>query len=485
MQLNEKQVEYLIKLYDELVRTKQSSEISAEEKIDSLITILSDQLFDKLAQFPIIADTRFDFGTGSEISFAEICGAAAKLALEFLPSASEEKLPVLASLATYTAVLAGYRNPMIPIMGNGPKAVILTLCHNSKKTLDKAAKSVLTQTYWNFEYILADNASTDNTREKILEIEKSDPRVKHIFYDTNKFPDVYVDLIPRILENKEYKYFAVCDHDDEFFPKFLELSVREAETDKVDVVFMGQEGTTRDKNAIPVKCSLSQFYEKEKIVVKKGSANEYQLFISHNFFAWYSVLYSTDAIRKSDVTFHEKTVRMHDVIYTIDVLINSNSYAVVNYIGHRHYADVVNSASKKADMRNLNAPKMFYSKYLEFLKAYYEDKNGLSQALLFNAFMIKSSEYIGYLNFSYYSMTKSELITALITFFDNYEFYIQRNTYFDNKPLDKIYLPFRDVLLSDKKNILSTADKDQKVRLNRIFDFFEKKGMTDNPLKVK
>jgi glycosyltransferase involved in cell wall biosynthesis len=42
---------------------------------------------------------------------------------------------------------------------------IITVCHNSEKTIRKTIESVLAQTYTHVEYIIIDNASTDRTME--------------------------------------------------------------------------------------------------------------------------------------------------------------------------------------------------------------------------------------------------------------------------------------------------------------------------------
>lgn len=48
---------------------------------------------------------------------------------------------------------------------------IITVCFNSEKTIERTIKSVLEQTYQDFEYILVDGASTDRTIEIIKQYE--------------------------------------------------------------------------------------------------------------------------------------------------------------------------------------------------------------------------------------------------------------------------------------------------------------------------
>ena len=46
-----------------------------------------------------------------------------------------------------------------------PKFTIITVVLNNKKTLERTIKSILNQSYKNFEYIIIDGASKDGTLE--------------------------------------------------------------------------------------------------------------------------------------------------------------------------------------------------------------------------------------------------------------------------------------------------------------------------------
>ncbi len=54
---------------------------------------------------------------------------------------------------------------------------IITATHNDGKYLKKAIKSVLTQTYPHFEFIIIDDASNDDTREILKEAARRDKRI--------------------------------------------------------------------------------------------------------------------------------------------------------------------------------------------------------------------------------------------------------------------------------------------------------------------
>jgi glycosyltransferase involved in cell wall biosynthesis len=70
-----------------------------------------------------------------------------------------------------------------------PEVTVLMSCYNAEDWLAEAIGSVLAQTYRNFEFILVNDGSTDNTLNLIQEYGKIDSRIKIITKDNSGLSD--------------------------------------------------------------------------------------------------------------------------------------------------------------------------------------------------------------------------------------------------------------------------------------------------------
>lgn len=70
-----------------------------------------------------------------------------------------------------------------------PEITVLMSCYNAEQWLAEAIDSVLTQTHQNFEFILVDDGSKDNTLNLLRKYEKLDHRIKVIAKANTGLPD--------------------------------------------------------------------------------------------------------------------------------------------------------------------------------------------------------------------------------------------------------------------------------------------------------
>ncbi len=119
-------------------------------------------------------------------------------------------------------------------MNVNPLFSVLIANYNNGKYLLEAINSVYSQTYTNWEIILVDDASTDNSREIYNELEK-DVRI-HIFYNDENMGCGYTKRRCAELANGELCGFL--DSDDMLLSNALELHVEtHQQHDNVSCVF--------------------------------------------------------------------------------------------------------------------------------------------------------------------------------------------------------------------------------------------------------
>jgi glycosyltransferase involved in cell wall biosynthesis len=109
-----------------------------------------------------------------------------------------------------------------------PKISVIIPTYNSEYSLGKAIKSVLNQTFKNFELIIIDNGSTDNTKKIVKQFKKNDIRIKYFWqHNSGGAANPKNNAIPLC----SGQYIAYLDHDDEWMSKKLaqQLALIESE----------------------------------------------------------------------------------------------------------------------------------------------------------------------------------------------------------------------------------------------------------------
>jgi glycosyltransferase involved in cell wall biosynthesis len=104
---------------------------------------------------------------------------------------------------------------------SNPKVSILIPTYNYAHYLDETIQSALNQTYTDFELLIVDNHSTDNT-EQLVEKYLGDPRVS---YHKNSKNLGVVGNFNRCLELANGEYIKLLCADDKFHPQLLEKYV--------------------------------------------------------------------------------------------------------------------------------------------------------------------------------------------------------------------------------------------------------------------
>lgn len=119
---------------------------------------------------------------------------------------------------------------------------IITPTYNRAHLIRKAINSILEQTYKNWEYVIIDDASTDNTEEIVRSF--ADPRINFIKCKKNRGNAVARNIG---VDAAKGEFIAFLDSDDEYFPNYLEEAYAKLiNSSKADFLWSGTRTYTID-----------------------------------------------------------------------------------------------------------------------------------------------------------------------------------------------------------------------------------------------
>ncbi|QSB49341.1 glycosyltransferase family 2 protein [Parageobacillus toebii] len=126
---------------------------------------------------------------------------------------------------------------------------IVTPTYNAERFIKSAIQSVQLQTYSNWEMIIVDDCSQDNTVEIIKNEAEKDKRIKLIQLSKNSGAAVARNTA---IQNARGKYIAFLDSDDLWYPEKLEKQVAFMQENDIAFSFtsyriINEDGTETDK----------------------------------------------------------------------------------------------------------------------------------------------------------------------------------------------------------------------------------------------
>lgn len=107
-------------------------------------------------------------------------------------------------------------------MMNNDLVSIITPTYNCARFIEETIRSVQAQTYTNWEMIISDDCSTDNTREIIAPFLETDKRIKYICNEKNGGAAVTRNNALRVAQGR---WIAFLDSDDLWLPEKLERQI--------------------------------------------------------------------------------------------------------------------------------------------------------------------------------------------------------------------------------------------------------------------
>ncbi len=135
-----------------------------------------------------------------------------------------------------------------------PEISIIIPIYNSEKYIEQCINSILNQTFKNFELILINDGSTDNSRVICERYENKDKRIK-LFNIGNRGVSSARNLG---IENSRGKYIMFCDSDDYVKNTWCEELYKLIKDNNNSYIVCGVEiNNKRSKNLSKQYCKLS------------------------------------------------------------------------------------------------------------------------------------------------------------------------------------------------------------------------------------
>ncbi len=130
---------------------------------------------------------------------------------------------------------------------NSDLVSIITPAFCSASFIGEAINSVISQTYSNWEMIITDDCSPDDTIAVIRKWALVEPRVRLIAMDRNVGPALARNAA---LQNSQGRWIAFLDSDDLWLPDKLERSISHAQKNKAVFIYTGYRRISSDGSKI-------------------------------------------------------------------------------------------------------------------------------------------------------------------------------------------------------------------------------------------
>ena len=189
---------------------------------------------------------------------------------------------------------------------------VLMPVYNSEKFLLETVQAVINQSYINWELILVDDGSTDNSKEICTKLMNDDKRIKYIFQE-----NLGVSHTRNVaLENAQGKYIVFVDSDDLIHEDYLKILINSIEKNNSDISvcnFIERKISNTGK----VEDITREFYPKE--VMEMSEMKDYIMDFGNSGLLnpLWNKIYKREIIENNNITFDEKVETGEDFIFNL------------------------------------------------------------------------------------------------------------------------------------------------------------------------
>ena len=220
---------------------------------------------------------------------------------------------------------------------------IIIPVYNGEKYLKKSIESILYQTYPEWELILVDNGSEDNSFRICQEYAGRDQRIEVIHLQNNRGVS---GARNSGMEQAAGEYVTFLDADDWVAPDYLEQLMNTAQSTQADMLVCGFQRVYDKQRYEEGGEVLSGEKRNRNFEVKSYSRKEYvgQCLLNGCTHCW-GVLYKASLVE--GIRFPDKITIGEDVLFLIDAVLQAEKLAVTQYDGYRYYINENGTMNRK------------------------------------------------------------------------------------------------------------------------------------------
>lgn len=249
------------------------------------------------------------------------------------------------------------------------KVSVIMPVYNAEKYLSEAIESVLNQTYTDFELLLINDRSTDNSKEICRNYSERDSRITLLENNSEIHGPGPTRNIGLDYATGEYVYFM--DADDWADEELLQCAVNRMQETNADIVQFGVIYERYDGNS-----SEQYFWSGKDIITKDEIKRNFFYYWKENRNSLWMHLFRkkvVEAIRFENIIIGE------DISYIMDVLCNAEKIAYIAKALY-HYRYVEGSTSHRWIKNTIECREIIWNHQLNFLKSFQGDMDKLAFA---------------------------------------------------------------------------------------------------------
>ena len=189
---------------------------------------------------------------------------------------------------------------------------ILMPVYNAEKYLNETIDTIKNQSFSNWELIIVDDGSIDNSKEICTKLMNDDKRIKYIFQE-----NLGVSHTRNVaLENAQGKYIVFVDSDDLIHEDYLKILINSIEKNNSDVSvcnFIERKISNTGK----IEDITREFYLKE--VMEMSEMKDYIMDFGNSGLLnpLWNKIYKREIIENNNITFDEKVETGEDFIFNL------------------------------------------------------------------------------------------------------------------------------------------------------------------------